>query len=411
MGLRAKKATETHTIKKCNKKVRICKRAIWSNLVGPLFLRKLAYYMYVLVHIVASEHRASLCKMLLPLDLWNRRQYEAESDEEIEDAEDEEEDVAVACNLHLRWREKQVPIFRHSRYRKSYHHSLSSAARRLRDRRIPRVATLSPSSSPWQCLYDSGNEQALVTATGLDHAAFSCLLTEFEPLYHEHTVDKDTGEIRPRKARGGGRPRLLSAAACLGLTLMWTRTRGAEWHLAIVFGTTGTPTSFWVRFTATVGGSGGDGDRRTRARDSRTRARTSAGTASSRARTGAGDFEAVVIVIVVVVVIVVLVGAERGHLIFIFAEDFVLTEVAPLGDGPVDTTGELEIVGHVGIAGRDALRLLDELVVLTTLGGVVAVGVLPTVEFGALGLFFWGDGRHLDHVVEHVAILLQGPLP
>lgn len=189
--------------------------------------------------------------MLLPLNLWkNQCQYEAESDEEAEDDADEEEDVAVAYNLYTRRQalEKRTSIFRHSRYRKLYYRNLHGAGRRLRDRRIPRAATLSPSSSPWQHLYDSGNEQALVTATGLDHAAFSHLLSEFEPLYHAYTVDKDTGDIRPRKARGGGRPRLLNAAGCLGLTLMWTRTRGAEWHLAIVFGTTGTPTSFWIRF-------------------------------------------------------------------------------------------------------------------------------------------------------------------
>eukprot|EP00563_Minutocellus_polymorphus_P004199 CAMPEP_0181033814 /NCGR_PEP_ID=MMETSP1070-20121207/7455_1 /TAXON_ID=265543 /ORGANISM="Minutocellus polymorphus, Strain NH13" /LENGTH=444 /DNA_ID=CAMNT_0023111261 /DNA_START=127 /DNA_END=1457 /DNA_ORIENTATION=+ len=191
-------------------------------------------------------------KMLLSLDLWNQRLRvcDEESEEEDECDAEEEEDVAVAFMLHARRKVllNQTSLPLHSRYRKTYYRNLHGAARRLRDRRIPRAATLSPASSPWQCLYDSGNEQALVTATGLDHAAFSRLLSEFEPLYREYTVDRYTGDIRPRKARGGGRPRLLNAAGCLGLTLMWTRTRGAEWHLAIVFGTTGTPTSFWIRF-------------------------------------------------------------------------------------------------------------------------------------------------------------------
>ena len=40
----------------------------------------------------------------------------------------------------------------------------------------------------------------------------------------------------------------MDSYACMGLTLMWTRTRGAEWILSCQFGITGTPISVWVRF-------------------------------------------------------------------------------------------------------------------------------------------------------------------
>ena len=41
--------------------------------------------------------------------------------------------------------------------------------------------------------------------------------------------------------------RLLDAKGCLGLVLCWSRTRGAEWSLAVAFGLTGTHVSIYLR--------------------------------------------------------------------------------------------------------------------------------------------------------------------
>ena len=41
---------------------------------------------------------------------------------------------------------------------------------------------------------------------------------------------------------------LLDAEGCLGLVLCWSRTRGAEWCLAVVFGLTGTHVCVYLRF-------------------------------------------------------------------------------------------------------------------------------------------------------------------
>ena len=41
---------------------------------------------------------------------------------------------------------------------------------------------------------------------------------------------------------------LLDAEGCLGLVLCWSRTRGAEWCLEVVFGLTGTCVSVYLRF-------------------------------------------------------------------------------------------------------------------------------------------------------------------
>ena len=41
---------------------------------------------------------------------------------------------------------------------------------------------------------------------------------------------------------------LLDAEGCVGLVLCWSRTRGAEWSLAVAFGSTGTRVPVYLRF-------------------------------------------------------------------------------------------------------------------------------------------------------------------
>ena len=56
------------------------KQSRYTSTTGKLFLRK-----FCVALLLSRAHRclrASPCKMLLPLDLWNRRQYEAESDDQ-----------------------------------------------------------------------------------------------------------------------------------------------------------------------------------------------------------------------------------------------------------------------------------------------------------------------------------------
>ena len=60
-----------------------------------------------------------------------------------------------------------------------YKKMLSLEDRRRRDRRIPRQALRTWVYSPFRYLYLSGNNQALINATGHDHASFSKLLGLF----------------------------------------------------------------------------------------------------------------------------------------------------------------------------------------------------------------------------------------
>jgi hypothetical protein len=74
----------------------------------------------------------------------------------------------------------------HSQYKKKYYNELSVAKRMLRDRRIPRLALHNPQSSAWAHLIAIGNNQALITLTGMDLATFEWLNERFTPLYNQY---------------------------------------------------------------------------------------------------------------------------------------------------------------------------------------------------------------------------------
>ena len=107
----------------------------------------------------------------------------------IEDASEEEE--------HRRRRRKWLLLFifvlleeervNNGRTTTQYRDFLSLVGTWRRDRRIPRCALVDPSASPWEKLYSSGSDQALITVTGFDHAAFGTLLSLFERPFYAHT--------------------------------------------------------------------------------------------------------------------------------------------------------------------------------------------------------------------------------
>ena len=131
---------------------------------------------------------------------------------------------------------------------------LTMEGRHRRDCCIPREALVAPKQSPWQKLYHSGNEQALITVTGLDHEAFAVLLERFAPLFARFTpwtgnCDGATYKrLRQTGTKRRGRKRLIKVHACLGLVLSWYRFRGAEYILQGWFGFTGTHANVWLRF-------------------------------------------------------------------------------------------------------------------------------------------------------------------
>lgn len=136
----------------------------------------------------------------------------------------------------------------------SFRDNLTLEELRRRDRRIPRVALQDPHQSPWTRLFDSHNDQALITVTGLCHASFAHLEELFTPYFEAFTPHgADTAEywsirrLDPNR-RGGGRPRLVTARSCLGLSLAYYRFRGGSFALQVAFGLTGTNLGKWLWF-------------------------------------------------------------------------------------------------------------------------------------------------------------------
>ena len=156
--------------------------------------------------------------------------------------------VEIALILH--WHERMNnPAFVHSRNRKQFHKALSCALKRLRDRRIPRLALQDPHVSAWRKLYGSSNSQAMITLLGFDVATFEWLREKFEPLYTTHSpFIADDGTIVEIRERGNGRPCLMSGADCLALNLAWSRLRGSTTALSLIFGMTGSSVSMYLRF-------------------------------------------------------------------------------------------------------------------------------------------------------------------
>jgi hypothetical protein len=135
----------------------------------------------------------------------------------------------------------------------SFRDLLDMEGRQRRDRRIPRVALLTPGDSAFDKLYNSGNDQALITVTGFDHRAFRSLVELFNPWFVSHTPwtgSQDGTRFKTLAVRDGrtGRKRMITAVTCVALVLAWYRFRGALFQLQGWFGFTGSHANVWLRF-------------------------------------------------------------------------------------------------------------------------------------------------------------------
>jgi hypothetical protein len=132
---------------------------------------------------------------------------------------------------------------------------LSIFERWYRDRRIPREALIDPQASPWEHLYVSKNDQALITLCGFDHHSFRELEIMFEPYFHNYspwnTSDGILKRIDSYKTKGG-RPRKINARSCLALSLAFFRFRGPLYILQGWFGLTGTNLCGWLEFSRLI---------------------------------------------------------------------------------------------------------------------------------------------------------------
>ncbi len=139
----------------------------------------------------------------------------------------------------------------------SFHSTLILNSRRLRQGKMRRLSLHHPRESSFAKLFNSGQDDALVTMCGFDHASFAILHAKFKVEYDKYSPYSKNGRIRKlppqQDVRTGnkkrGRPRLLSSIHCLGLALTWTRTQGSYAVLQVIFGLTPGQLSLWLRFS------------------------------------------------------------------------------------------------------------------------------------------------------------------
>ena len=159
----------------------------------------------------------------------------------IEDDDDSMEDEAVLIAICY-----QQYILSPERTMRSL---LSLQARRNRSGTIRRKALLPYSQSPFLYLYQSGQDDAMITLTGFNYAAFHKLLGLFEAFFEAYTPHSKSGFVKRRNMSDKrGRPRNIDAKGCLGLYLTWTRTRGSLKTLQMIFGIVNTKLYMWLRF-------------------------------------------------------------------------------------------------------------------------------------------------------------------
>ena len=89
--------------------------------------------------------------------MWFQEDSDSSSDEEEEMEEEEEaRRNAIAAIVALKIKERAS----------MFSHGLNLEGRRRRNRGLSRKVLLHPGNSPWQKLYDAGDDQALITVTG-----------------------------------------------------------------------------------------------------------------------------------------------------------------------------------------------------------------------------------------------------
>ena len=134
-----------------------------------------------------------------------------------------------------------------SRHRRMHYRTLDLDERRRRAMKIPRAALQRPIASAFVRLYRSADDPAMIRLTGFDHRAFRDLLGVYTPIHDCVCVDRDTGVVKLKDPKKGGRRRDLDATALLALLLAWTRTRGSNHLLTMVFGQTLSPLNHWLK--------------------------------------------------------------------------------------------------------------------------------------------------------------------
>jgi hypothetical protein len=143
---------------------------------------------------------------------------------------------------------------KHSQHHHDYHRSLDIFHRRLQQRKIPSCSLQEQSQSAWRCLYESRNDQGMITLTSFDCATFDSLCEIYSPVFESYTPFVPSGVLcfERIQEQNRGRPWMTCPEDGLGLVLAWTRTRGSLMVLQLIFGMTYTNLDDYLLFAKRI---------------------------------------------------------------------------------------------------------------------------------------------------------------
>ena len=101
-------------------------------------------------------------------------------------AEDDVEDSRRKSRVWLLLWKYRSETFLHP-VRLSFRQLLTKEGRKRRERSLPRNALPNPIQAPWETVFQSNDDSALITVTGMDHEAFGELLQIYKPYFDQYT--------------------------------------------------------------------------------------------------------------------------------------------------------------------------------------------------------------------------------
>ena len=99
---------------------------------------------------------------------------------------------------------------------------------------LPQVSLNFLEQNPWRQVFQSKNDQVLITLTGFHFDAVEYLLQCFAPVYEDYTSFIDTGGHIVQKISHTRRPHFNRPEDCLDLLLVWSRTHGSLMVLELI---------------------------------------------------------------------------------------------------------------------------------------------------------------------------------
>jgi hypothetical protein len=131
---------------------------------------------------------------------------------------------------------------------KTFKKRITRNSLQLRQGKIRCGALIDPQNSAFQCVFNSQQDDVLITLCGFDFASFETMHCRFKILFDNLSPYHSHGRLIAKHNKKKSERCLITSYQCLALVLAWTRTQGSFAVLQIIFGMTAGCLSLWLRF-------------------------------------------------------------------------------------------------------------------------------------------------------------------